>query len=86
MPEQREPMTDKQVIQNIMAVKDEVHASVMVGDHLSDEEFVKYAMDEVSVEERDKIDRHLCTCWECTVEVERLSSAYGKLKKRNTGN
>lgn len=43
-----------------------------IGAHLSDEEFIGYAMQTLRQEDVSRIDEHLATCPDCTVEVERL--------------
>lgn len=43
-----------------------------VGAHLSDDEFIGYATEALSTEEMQRIDEHLASCLDCTVEIERL--------------
>ena len=54
----------------------------MVGDHLSDDEFVRYTIGELSEEETLRIDKHLESCSECTIEMERLLEGHGEWCER----
>jgi len=56
----------------------------LVGDHLSDDEFVRYTIGELSEEEALKVDRHLESCLECTIEMERLIEGHGEWHERET--
>lgn len=46
-----------------------------VGDHLTDEEFIAYAMGTLPADEVARLDVHLDSCLECAAEVERLQEA-----------
>ncbi|MEW6213235.1 MAG: hypothetical protein AB1631_33370 [Acidobacteriota bacterium] len=47
----------------------------VVGEHLTDEEFINRSLETASPEEVERIDAHLSTCDECCAEVERLMEA-----------
>ena len=79
MQTKRKPLTTDEVIENLIGLQDEILAEP-VGDHLTDEEFISYAMGHASEEETQRMDIHLCSCWGCVVEAERLSQAYKELK------
>lgn len=46
-----------------------------VGDHLTDDEFIAYAMGTLPADEVARLDVHLDSCLECAAEVERLQEA-----------
>jgi hypothetical protein len=46
-----------------------------IGAHLSDDEFIGYAMETPTESDVDHIDEHLASCADCTVELERFLEA-----------
>jgi hypothetical protein len=46
-----------------------------VGDHLSDDLFIGYATETLTMEEVQQIDQHLASCPDCTAEMEPLVAA-----------
>jgi anti-sigma factor RsiW len=46
-----------------------------VGDHLSDEEFIGYAMETLTTKEVQRVDEHLASCPDCAAEMEPLVAA-----------
>lgn len=43
-----------------------------VGDHLTDDQLISYAMEALAPEEVEGLDAHLASCPDCTSEMERL--------------
>jgi hypothetical protein len=43
-----------------------------IGDHLTDEEFTGYVLEELAADQTERIDAHLSTCDACAAEAERL--------------
>jgi hypothetical protein len=52
-----------------------------VGEHLSDDEFISYVMQELPDPDLERIDEHLDSCPECTAEMERLLEIYELWRK-----
>ena len=48
----------------------------LIGDHLTDDEFIRYGRGELSDEESNKIGNHLESCDECATEAERLIEGF----------
>ena len=48
----------------------------LIGDHLTDDEFIRYGRGELSDEESNKIGNHLESCDECATEAERLIKGF----------
>jgi hypothetical protein len=46
-----------------------------IGDHLSDDESIGYAMGSLTADEVQRVDEHLASCPDCAAEAERLLSA-----------
>lgn len=46
-----------------------------VGDHLTDDEAIGYAMEALSAKEVQRVDEHLASCPDCVIEVEQLATA-----------
>jgi hypothetical protein len=46
-----------------------------VGDHLSDDECIGYAMETLPAEQVARVDTHLAACPDCAIEMERLLEA-----------
>jgi hypothetical protein len=46
-----------------------------VGEHLSDDEFISYSMETLTVEEVQRVDEHLASCPECAEQMEQLMEA-----------
>jgi len=55
----------------------DIHAALTepVGDHLSDDEFIGYAMETLTAEEVQRIDEHLASCADCAEGMEQLVAA-----------
>ncbi len=49
--------------------------SELIGDHLTDEEFIGYSMKTLTAQEIERVDAHLDSCPRCAIEMERLQEA-----------
>lgn len=60
----------EKLIANLRALPDRP-----IGEHLSDDDFVDYAMEALEPPEIERLDTHLASCMECVAEMERLVAA-----------
>jgi hypothetical protein len=70
-------MSKKRVQSTVPQAKrllDDLHFQ-SVGDHLSDEDFIDYALETLAHEQVQRVDQHLVACPECSVRMEWLLDA-----------
>ena len=67
-------MTKREIDDLISILRDTPHEQI--GEHLSDNEFIRYVMGDLSEQELLIADEHLNSCDECVTEMERLLDAY----------
>lgn len=46
-----------------------------VGDHLTEEQFIGYAVDSLTAEEQSVVETHVISCDDCAEQMERLCEA-----------
>ena len=81
----RKVKVTKEKLDNLVFALHNIPTAIM-GDHLTDDEFIRYVREELSEEESDRIDTHLESCDECATEAERLTEGsnawYGEQGKK----